>query len=116
MRIGGGGWRSDGRREAAAAGDGAGRGSGDACRWISNSLFNIDVASPGAAPAATAGPYIDGHAAGRDIEGLARVDGVLYGIDPRAPCTASSSRGCSRDTWSVAVHDELSPFFTIRAT
>jgi hypothetical protein len=76
-----------------------------------NSLFNIDMAAPGAAPAAT-GVVIDGLLAGRDIDGLARVDGVLYGIDPLGLVYRVIEPTPEQpDVWSVVVHDDLSPLF-----
>ena len=76
-----------------------------------NVLFDVDVESPGRPPTA-AGPYIADIAAGLDIEGLARVDGVLYGINTAGTVYRISEAEDEGDTWKVAVHDELGPLFT----
>ncbi len=76
-----------------------------------NVLFDVDVESAGQAPTA-AGPYIADIAAGLDVEGLARVDGVLYGINTAGTVYRISEAEAEGDTWKVTVHDELGPLFT----
>ncbi len=75
-----------------------------------NALFTIDVEA-GAAPVQT-NVFIDGILAGRDIEGVARIDGVLYGADSHGLIYAIVEPSAETPTeWSVTVHDDLAPLF-----
>lgn len=75
-----------------------------------NALFTVDM-SGGAAPAAN-GVVIDGLMAGRDIEGLARIGGVLYGVDPQGLVYKIVEPTAEAPTlWTVTVHDDLGALF-----
>lgn len=76
-----------------------------------NVLFEVDVEAAERAPVAS-GPYIADIAAGLDIDGLARVDGVLYGINTAGTVYRIDEAADEADTWKVTVHDELGPLFT----
>lgn len=74
-----------------------------------NALFTIDPA--GGAPTAT-NVVVDGILAGRDIEGLARIGGVLYGVDAFGKVYAITEPTAEDPSaWSVTVHDDLAPLF-----
>jgi len=75
-----------------------------------NVLYTVDVAG-GGAPVRTH-VTINGILAGHDIEGLARIGGVLYGSDPRGLIYAIEEPTAEEPTkWSVTVHDDLAPLF-----
>jgi hypothetical protein len=76
-----------------------------------NVLFDVDVTTAEQAPVA-AGPYIADIAAGLDVEGLARIGGVLYGINTAGTVYRIDEAASEADTWKVTVHDELGPLFT----
>lgn len=76
-----------------------------------NLLFAVDLEAPGRPPVAS-GPYITDIAAGLDVEGLARVGGVLYGINTAGTVYRIDEGAGEADTWKVTVHDELAPLFT----
>ena len=77
-----------------------------------NVLFEVPLAAAAMAPRPV-GPFIEDIAAGLDVEGLARIGGVLYGINTvgtvyRIDEQPEEGPG----TWKVSVHDELGPLFT----
>jgi hypothetical protein len=75
-----------------------------------NALFTVDVANSGEPVQTTVA--IDDILAGRDIEGLARIGGVLYGVDPQGLVYAIVEPTAEAPTdWSVTVHDDLAPLF-----
>ncbi len=75
-----------------------------------NALFAVAVDAPGQPPSA-AGPYIADIMAGLDVDGLARVGGVLYGINT-AGTVFRIDEAVGEGTWKVSVHDDLAPLFT----
>lgn len=72
------------------------------------------VPTDGAAPTPTeAGPYIDGIAAGLEIEGLARVRGVLYGVSTAGKIYKIVEPTAEEPTrWSFVEYDDLFDLFT----
>lgn len=76
-----------------------------------NVLFSVDVAAA-ERPPTRSGPYIEDIAAGLDVEGLARIGGVLYGIDTAGTVYRIEEAASAGDTWKVVVHDRLAPRFT----
>lgn len=76
----------------------------------SNALYTVPLGAAEQPPAAY-GPVVEGLAAGFDIEGLARVDGVLYGITT-AGTVYRFSEPTEDASWRVEVHEELGPLFT----
>jgi hypothetical protein len=75
-----------------------------------NALYTVPLADAGQPPSAY-GPVVEGIAAGFDIEGLARVDGVLYGITT-AGTVYKFSEPTADASWRVEVHEDLAPLFT----
>lgn len=75
-----------------------------------NAIFEVplDVAEQAPAPY---GPYISNLAAGLDVEGLARIKGVLYGINTAGTVFRIDEAPVDGD-WKVDIHDELGPLFT----
>jgi len=75
-----------------------------------NALYSVPLDGMNRPPEAY-GPVVEGIATGFDIEGLARVQGVLYGITTGGTVYkfTEPSEGSS---WSVDVHAELGPLFT----
>lgn len=75
-----------------------------------NALYTVPLDAKDKPPTAY-GPVVEGLAAGFDIEGLARVQGSLYGITTGGTVykfTEPSDGG----GWAVEVHAELGPRFT----
>lgn len=75
-----------------------------------NALYQVSTARMDEPPVAV-GPTIDGIAAGFDIEGLARIQGAIYGVTTEGvvyKITEPQDGG----GWSVAKYDELGPLFT----
>ncbi len=76
-----------------------------------NALYQMDMGAETPTPAATGG-FVDGILAGRDIEGLARIGGVLYGVDPLGLVYRINEPSADAPgVWSVEVHDDLSVLF-----
>jgi hypothetical protein len=75
-----------------------------------NALFQVAVDAPELPPTAY-GPYIADISAGLDVDGLARVGGVLYGINT-AGTVFRIDEAVGEGTWKVSVHDDLAPLFT----
>ena len=75
-----------------------------------NAIFEVplDVAEQAPAPY---GPYISNLAAGLDVEGLARIKGVLYGINTAGTVFRIDEAPVDGD-WKVDIHDELGLLFT----
>lgn len=76
-----------------------------------NVLFEVPLDAAGQAPAPY-GPYISDLAAGLDVEGLARIKGVLYGINPAGTVFRIDEAPVDGGDWKVDIHDELGPLFT----
>ncbi len=76
-----------------------------------NALFEVAVDAAGQEPAAY-GPYISDIMPGFDVEGLARVGGVLYGINTAGTVYRIAEAPPGESGWTVEVHDELGPLFT----
>ncbi|MEZ4454038.1 MAG: hypothetical protein R3B09_31570 [Nannocystaceae bacterium] len=77
-----------------------------------NALFTVDMSGAGEATPEPMGVTIDGILAGHDVEGLARIGGVLYGVDSRGLVyKITEPTADAPDQWTVAVHDDLSPLF-----
>lgn len=77
-----------------------------------NALFEVAIDAPAQEPTAY-GPYIADLPVGLDVEGLARVKGVLYGINTVGTVFRIDEQPEGETTgWKVAVHDELGPLFT----
>ena len=77
-----------------------------------NALFEVDVAAAGRAPEAY-GPVITDLPAGLDVEGLARVQGVLYGINTAGTVfRIGEPAPGEKSGWKIDIHDELGPLFT----
>jgi len=76
-----------------------------------NVLFEVPLDAAEQAPAPY-GPYISDLAAGLDVEGLARIKGVLYGINPAGTVYRIDEAPADGGDWKVDIHDELGPLFT----
>ena len=75
-----------------------------------NALYRVDMG--GAAEPAPTGVFVDGVLAGRDVEGLARIGGVLYGVDPQGLVYRIKEPSAAEPGgWSVEIHDDLSVHF-----
>lgn len=75
-----------------------------------NALYEVSVGAAEQPPSAY-GPVVEGLAAGFDIEGLARVGGVLYGIDTAGKVYKFTEPGPGTAA-KVEVHEDLAPLFT----
>jgi len=75
-----------------------------------NALYTVPLDGMDQPPAAY-GPVVEGLMSGFDIEGLARVQGVLYGITT-AGTVYKFTEPTEGGGWSVDVHAELGPLFT----
>lgn len=75
-----------------------------------NALFEVPLDAADRPPTAY-GPVVEGIEAGFDIEGLARVQGVLYGITT-AGTVYRFSEPSGDAGWKVEVHEDLAPLFT----
>jgi hypothetical protein len=88
------------------------RGEGsDALPAGENALYQVALDAKDRPPEAIPASTIDGIVTGFDIEGLARIQGALYGVTVDGTVyrfTEPSDGG----GWSVEVHDELGPLFT----
>ncbi len=77
-----------------------------------NAVFEVPVAAAEGTPVPY-GPHIDDIAAGLDVDGLARVGGVLYGINTVGTVFRIDEQPVDgTGTWEVSVHDQLGPVFT----
>ncbi len=77
-----------------------------------NALYDVPLASADLTPTPS-GPVIADLPPGLDVDGLARIGGVLYGINTEGTVyridEASPDDGGG---WTVSIHDELGPLFT----
>ena len=77
-----------------------------------NALFEVPLDAAAQAPVPY-GPHIDDIAAGLDVEGLARIKGVLYGINTAGTVFRIDEQPVDMaGDWKVSVHDVLGPLFT----
>lgn len=77
-----------------------------------NALFEVPTAAAEQAPEPY-GPYISDLAPGFEVEGLARIKGVLYGITTAGTVYRIDEQTPGESTgWKVEIHDELGPLFT----
>lgn len=79
-----------------------------------HALYRVDPDGDPPGPEPTEyGPYVDDIAAGFEIEGLARLGGVLYGIDTAGKVYAiTEPTADAPDKWRFEVHEDLGPLFT----
>ena len=75
-----------------------------------NALYTVPIDAKDRPPEAY-GPTVEGLMTGFDIEGLARVKGVLYGITTGGT-VYKFSEPIDGTGWAVEVHEELGPKFT----
>ena len=76
-----------------------------------NALFEVPIDAATQAPTPY-GPYIADIVAGLDVDGLARVKGVLYGINTAGTVFRIDEEVEGAGDWKVTVHDDLGPLFT----
>jgi len=77
-----------------------------------NALYTFDPVAPGSmADARPYGPMLDNLEAGRQIEGLAHIDGKLYGIGARGVVYQISEPTEPGGSWSFQPYDDLGPHF-----